>query len=164
MNRPQQELTLTNVLSDPMVQLAMAADRVNPRELAAMLAGVAKTLRHSTRRRSCATECTVRLAACAALHRMTRLPAPCAGIRVLLLELFGRAPARRRPSQRAAQRSRQSPWRRPTRAPSAYSTCFQNGARVLRKSIRNSAAANASCRCDAAVTTRTICSPGVSRP
>jgi hypothetical protein len=47
MNRPQQELTLANVLSDPMVQIAMAADRVNPRELAAMLASVAQTLRHS---------------------------------------------------------------------------------------------------------------------
>jgi hypothetical protein len=47
MNQPQQELTLANVLSDPMVQLVMAADRVNPRELAAMLAGVAQTMRHS---------------------------------------------------------------------------------------------------------------------
>jgi hypothetical protein len=46
MNRPQQELTLANVLTDPMVQIAMAADRVNPLELAAMLAGVAKVLRH----------------------------------------------------------------------------------------------------------------------
>jgi hypothetical protein len=46
MNRPQQELTLANVLTDPMVRLAMAADHVNPRELAAMLAGVATVLRH----------------------------------------------------------------------------------------------------------------------
>ncbi len=45
MNRPQQELTFSDVLSDPMVRLAMAADRVNPREFAAMLAGVAKVLR-----------------------------------------------------------------------------------------------------------------------
>jgi len=46
MNRPQHELTLANILIDPMVQLAMAADRVNPRELAAMLGGVATVLRH----------------------------------------------------------------------------------------------------------------------
>jgi hypothetical protein len=45
MKRPQQELTLANVLTDPMVRLAMAADRVNPHELAAMLAGVAKVVR-----------------------------------------------------------------------------------------------------------------------
>ena len=46
MNRPQQELTLANVLTDPMVRLAMAADRVNPHELATMLGGVATVLRH----------------------------------------------------------------------------------------------------------------------
>ena len=45
MNRSQQELTLTNVLTDPMVRLAMAADHANPREFATMLAGVAKVLR-----------------------------------------------------------------------------------------------------------------------
>jgi hypothetical protein len=45
MSRPQQELTLANVLTDPMVQIAMAADSVNPRELAAMLASVATVLR-----------------------------------------------------------------------------------------------------------------------
>lgn len=45
MNRPQQELTLANVLADPMVRLAMAADHVNPREFAAMLANVATVLR-----------------------------------------------------------------------------------------------------------------------
>ena len=39
-----QELTLNNVLADPMVRLAMRADHVDPQELAAMLAGVAKTL------------------------------------------------------------------------------------------------------------------------
>ena len=49
MNRPQQELTLANVLADPMVRIAMEADRVNPREFAAMLAGVAKVLRHRQR-------------------------------------------------------------------------------------------------------------------
>jgi hypothetical protein len=37
-------LTLKNVLSDPMVRIAMDADGVDPGELAAMLAGVAKTL------------------------------------------------------------------------------------------------------------------------
>jgi hypothetical protein len=46
MNRPPQELTLTNVLADPMVKIAMAADDVNPRELAAMLACVAEKLKH----------------------------------------------------------------------------------------------------------------------
>jgi hypothetical protein len=49
MNRPQQELTLANILTDPMVQMAMAADRVNPRELAVMLANVAKVLRQRQR-------------------------------------------------------------------------------------------------------------------
>ncbi len=37
-------LTLNNVLSDPMVRSAMAADRVDPQQLAAMLASVAETL------------------------------------------------------------------------------------------------------------------------
>jgi hypothetical protein len=39
-----QELTLTNMLTDPMVRTVMAADRVHPQELAAMLAGIAETL------------------------------------------------------------------------------------------------------------------------
>ena len=47
-----QELTLKNVLADPMVRLAMNADHVDPQELAAMLAGVAKTLQGSAPRTS----------------------------------------------------------------------------------------------------------------
>jgi hypothetical protein len=57
MNRPQQELTRDNVFSDPMVRIAMAADRVNPREFAALLDGVAKVLRQRERsddRKTCA--------------------------------------------------------------------------------------------------------------
>jgi hypothetical protein len=46
MNRPQQELTLKNVLADPMVKIAMAADDVDPHELAAMLSCVAEKLKH----------------------------------------------------------------------------------------------------------------------
>jgi hypothetical protein len=46
MNRLQQELTLKNVLADPMVKIAMAADDVNPNELAALLACVAEKLKH----------------------------------------------------------------------------------------------------------------------
>ncbi len=42
-----QELTLKNVLADPMVRLAMDADHVDPQEFAAMLAGIATTLRRS---------------------------------------------------------------------------------------------------------------------
>jgi hypothetical protein len=45
MQRPFNELTLTNVLTDPLVRTVMAADRVDPRELAAMLAAVAQSLR-----------------------------------------------------------------------------------------------------------------------
>ncbi len=45
-----QELTLNNVLADPMVRLAMRADHVDPQELAAMLAGVAKTLQSAPQR------------------------------------------------------------------------------------------------------------------
>lgn len=41
-----QELTLSNVLADPMVKIAMKADDVNPNELAAMLACVAEKLKH----------------------------------------------------------------------------------------------------------------------
>jgi hypothetical protein len=41
------EPTLTNMLTDPMVRSVMAADRVDPQELAAMLAAVAKTLKPS---------------------------------------------------------------------------------------------------------------------
>jgi len=46
------ELTLTNMLTDSMVQAAMAADRVDPQELATMLATVAKTLPPSPVHRS----------------------------------------------------------------------------------------------------------------
>jgi hypothetical protein len=42
-----QELTLKNVLADPMVRLAMDADHVDPQELVAMLAGVAATLQRA---------------------------------------------------------------------------------------------------------------------
>jgi hypothetical protein len=42
-----QTLTLKNVLSDPMVRLAMEADRVDPQELATMLNRVARTLERS---------------------------------------------------------------------------------------------------------------------
>jgi hypothetical protein len=50
MKRSFHELTLTNVLTDPMVQTVMAADRVDPQELAAMLAAVAATLKPSPSR------------------------------------------------------------------------------------------------------------------
>jgi len=46
MTRLPQELTLKTVLADPMVKIAMAADDVNPNELAAMLACVAEKLQH----------------------------------------------------------------------------------------------------------------------
>ena len=46
MNRPQQELTLRNVFTDPMVKIAMAADDVDPHQLAAMLSCVAEKLKH----------------------------------------------------------------------------------------------------------------------
>jgi hypothetical protein len=52
MKQSYQALTLKNVLSDPMVRTAMAADRVDAHELAAMLAGVAKTLAPSPPRLS----------------------------------------------------------------------------------------------------------------
>jgi ribosomal protein L11 methylase PrmA len=44
-----QELTLKNVLADPMVRLAMDADNVDPQELVAMFAGIAKKLEQSPR-------------------------------------------------------------------------------------------------------------------
>jgi hypothetical protein len=44
MKKHSYELTLTNLLTDSMVQTAMAADRVDPQELAIMLATVARTL------------------------------------------------------------------------------------------------------------------------
>jgi hypothetical protein len=47
MRRSFHELTLTNVLTDPMVRSVMAADRVDPQELTAMLAAVAQTLKPS---------------------------------------------------------------------------------------------------------------------
>jgi hypothetical protein len=47
MKRSAFELTLTNMLADPMVRTVMAADHVDPQELAAMLTSVAQTLRPS---------------------------------------------------------------------------------------------------------------------
>jgi hypothetical protein len=47
MQRSYSELTLSNALSDPMVRTVMAADRVDPQELAVMLAAIASTLRPS---------------------------------------------------------------------------------------------------------------------
>jgi len=44
MKKYSHELTLTNMLTDSMVQAAMAADRVDPQQLATMLATVAQTL------------------------------------------------------------------------------------------------------------------------
>jgi hypothetical protein len=41
------ELNLNCALADPMVRSVMAADRVDPQELAAMLAAVAQTLPRS---------------------------------------------------------------------------------------------------------------------
>ena len=52
----------------------------------------------------------------------------------------------------------------PSTVPSGRRARFQNGARVFRKSINISAAANASPRCADATATRTICSPGAMRP
>ena len=49
-------LTLKNVLADPMVRLAMDADHVDPQELGAMLARVAKTLEHSAPRLSACSQ------------------------------------------------------------------------------------------------------------
>ena len=47
MKHAGQELTLTNMLTDPIVRTVMAADRVDPQELTAMLADIAETLRPS---------------------------------------------------------------------------------------------------------------------
>jgi|KBSMisStandDraft_5_1062788.scaffolds.fasta_scaffold1194250_2 hypothetical protein len=47
MQRSYNELTLSNALADPMVRAVMAADRVDPQELAAMLTAIASTLRPS---------------------------------------------------------------------------------------------------------------------
>jgi hypothetical protein len=47
MQRSYNELTLSNALIDPMVRTVMAADHVDPQELAAMLAAVASTLQRS---------------------------------------------------------------------------------------------------------------------
>ena len=47
MKHAGQELTLTNMLTDPIVRTVMAADRVDPQELAAMLADMVETLRRS---------------------------------------------------------------------------------------------------------------------
>ena len=44
MQRSYNELTLSNALADPMVRAVMAADRVDPQELAAMLTAIASTL------------------------------------------------------------------------------------------------------------------------
>jgi hypothetical protein len=44
------KLTLANMLTDPMVRTVMAADRVDPQELATMLGAVAKTLKPSPQR------------------------------------------------------------------------------------------------------------------
>ena len=57
MKHAGQELTLTNMLTDPMVRTVMAADRVDAQELAAMLAGIAETLRPSPEH-----QCTAQLA------------------------------------------------------------------------------------------------------
>ena len=57
MKHAGQELTLTNMLTDPIVRTVMAADRVDPQELAAMLAGIAETLRPSPEH-----QCTAQLA------------------------------------------------------------------------------------------------------
>jgi hypothetical protein len=45
MNQSCHELTLTNMLTVPMVRTVMAADGVDPQKLAAMLAAVAETLK-----------------------------------------------------------------------------------------------------------------------
>ncbi len=44
MNGSCRELTLSNVLSDPIVRAAMAADGVDPRQFAAMLGDIARKL------------------------------------------------------------------------------------------------------------------------
>ena len=121
MNRPQQELTLRNVFTDPMVKIAMAADDVDP---------------HATGRDAFLCRGKTEGSASA---RPQALPLPG------LSSDAGHSAARPAggSSQRAASSSSVA-LASTQLAPSAYSTCFQNGARVLRKSIRNSAAANAS--------------------
>ena len=57
MKHAGQELTLTNMLTDPIVRTLMAADRVDPQELAAMLAGIAETLSPS-REHQCTAQLT----------------------------------------------------------------------------------------------------------
>jgi hypothetical protein len=52
MKQSSYELTLTNAFTDPMVRTVMAADRVDPTELAAMLAAMAQTLQRSPPRPS----------------------------------------------------------------------------------------------------------------
>jgi hypothetical protein len=50
------ELTLTNLLADPMILAVMAADRVDPAALEAALSGLARRLelaRQAERRRVC---------------------------------------------------------------------------------------------------------------
>jgi hypothetical protein len=47
MQRSYNELTLSNALTDPMVRAVMAADHVDPQELATMLAAIASTLQPS---------------------------------------------------------------------------------------------------------------------
>lgn len=47
MKQSRRELNLNTALSDPMVRIVMAADRVDPQELAAMLTAVARSLQRS---------------------------------------------------------------------------------------------------------------------
>ena len=44
MRNHRRELNLRDALSDPLVQVVMAADNVDPRELQAMLSGIVSTL------------------------------------------------------------------------------------------------------------------------
>lgn len=63
MGYQHQELTLKNALSDPLVRTVMAADRVDPQELSAMLSEIGSTLERRSRFRPqrggslCATNC-----------------------------------------------------------------------------------------------------------
>ncbi len=52
MKQPFYELTMTNVLTDPMVRTVMAADHVDPKEFATMLVAMAATLQRSAPRLS----------------------------------------------------------------------------------------------------------------
>jgi hypothetical protein len=58
MKQSSYELTLTNVLADPMIRTVMAADRVDPHELATMLAAMAQTLQYAPPRLSHAAQLT----------------------------------------------------------------------------------------------------------